>query len=201
MRFAHLRSHKKFDGLQVLAWTLAIIELAAIVANTNIARSLPASQAIGRAIFSTQSSDSLRVVPQAAIGAVLALLGGAIRAACYRSMGRHYILEVAIQKQHKLITDGPYSIVRHPGYTGGVMAVVGFCVFHTSPGSLLRESRVWDTNLGRIFVGLIIVVVLYPISIVRRRVQLEDNALRNEFGKDWDEWEKNVPYRLIPGVY
>lgn len=185
----------------MIVWTLALAELTAIAANTSPVRTLPVPQGILWVLFSAQNADRLRLVPQAAFGALFALLGGAIRAACYRRMGRHFIPDVAIQKHHRLITDGPYNIVRHPGYTSGIMVIGGLCAFYTAPGSFLRESRVLETNLGRFCAGLIIAVILFSILMVRHRVRLEDAALRSEFRREWDEWAKKVPYTLVPGVY
>lgn len=34
-----------------------------------------------------------------------------------------------------------------------------------------------------------------------RRPGVEDDLMRKEFGKKWEEWAKVVRYRLIPGVY
>lgn len=33
------------------------------------------------------------------------------------------------------------------------------------------------------------------------RINKEDDALRNEFGKSWESWASHVKYRLVPGVY
>lgn len=156
----------------MIVWTLALAELAAIAANTSTARQLLVSQRILRVLFSGQNTGRLRLVPRAAYGAMFTLLGGAIRAACYRGMGRYFIPDVAIQNHHRLITDGPYNIVRHPGYTGGVMVMGGLYAFFTAPGSFLRESRVLDTNLGRFCAGLSITGIVFPLLLVRHRVQL-----------------------------
>lgn len=32
------------------------------------------------------------------------------------------------------------------------------------------------------------------------RGKKEDEYLRKEFGKQWDDWAKKVPYRYIPGI-
>jgi protein-S-isoprenylcysteine O-methyltransferase Ste14 len=162
---------------------------------------LPASKKILGLLFLTQNADKLRVVPQSALGALLALCGGAVRLACYHSMGKHFTFDVSILDHHKLVTSGPYGIVRHPGYTGALMTLIGLLLFHTSPGSLLRESELLNISLGQISVGLLVVVTLFPSGFLRHRMKMEDAALKNEFGEDWEEWAKKIPYWLVPGIY
>jgi protein-S-isoprenylcysteine O-methyltransferase Ste14 len=64
------------------------------------------------------------------LGTFLTGLGGYIRYSCYRELGRLFTFEMSIRKDHKLVTSGPYSIVRHPGYTGAVLTVVGIICWH-----------------------------------------------------------------------
>lgn len=33
------------------------------------------------------------------------------------------------------------------------------------------------------------------------RMSKEDEALRRIFGKTWEIWARDVPYKLIPGLY
>ena len=44
-------------------------------------------------------------------------------------------------------------------------------------------------------------VVFLLVSLVIIRVPKEDKVLQEEFGKQWVEWSKKTPYRVIPGVY
>ena len=30
------------------------------------------------------------------------------------------------------------------------------------------------------------------------RAEVEDQVLRKEFGKEWEEWARKVPYKFIP---
>lgn len=148
-----------------------------------------------------KNAEKLRVVPQSALGALLSLCGGLIRIPCYRLMGKQFTFDVSILKHHKLITKGPYSVVRHPAYTGALMILGGIILFHTSPGSLFRESGWLNTNLGRFIFGSIAVIMVTPALFFRYRMEIEDAALKSEFGHDWDEWAMRVPYWLVPGVY
>ncbi len=33
------------------------------------------------------------------------------------------------------------------------------------------------------------------------RIKKEDDMLRKEFGRSWEQWVERVPYRIIPGIY
>lgn len=41
---------------------------------------------------------------------------------------------------------------------------------------------------------------LLILKIVSRS-RVEDEVWRNEFGNEWKEWAKKVPYRIVPYVY
>jgi protein-S-isoprenylcysteine O-methyltransferase Ste14 len=51
------------------------------------------------------------------LGAVGALFSTGVVAWIHHSLGRQYSAEFAIQKDHVLVTTGPYSRTRHPMYT------------------------------------------------------------------------------------
>ena len=66
------------------------------------------------------------------IGASMATLGGLIRHRCYQVLGRMFTFEMSIRRDHMLITSGPYGVVRHPGYTGFLLVVIGMLLLHAS---------------------------------------------------------------------
>jgi protein-S-isoprenylcysteine O-methyltransferase Ste14 len=87
----------------------------------------------------TLSASKLRITPTFLVEWFFALFGGIIRLACYRTLGNLFTFELSIRKNHKLITSGPYAVVRHPSYTGLIMAVLGYSLCQLSSGSWLRE--------------------------------------------------------------
>jgi len=64
------------------------------------------------------------------------------------------------------------------------------------------ESGLWNTMLGKLFV-VIYFGVLNTLGsfLLMSRMSKEDIALRNQFGKKWDDWAKRVPYSIFPGIY
>lgn len=89
---------------------------------------------------------------------------------------------VRIQKDrgHKVIQEGPYKYVRHPGYVG---------VFFMAPSMPLILGSLW----GLIPAGLLIIAIII-------RTYLEDKTLHEEL-EGYKEYAKKVRYRLIPGIW
>lgn len=88
-----------------------------------------------------------------------------------------------IVKNRQLATNGPYSLVRHPLYTGNLLVLIGFTV----------ASSLWWAPL----VALAFWWFYYPTAI-----EYEDRKLHRIFGESWERWSANVPAviprRLMP---
>ena len=125
---------------------------------------------------------SIAFPPLRILGGVLVLGGSTIRWLCYRKLGKHFTFHVALLKDHELITTGPYSIVRHPSYTGAIILYLGSLLWHGSSGAWLRESKIYKTTIS--LLGFVPVFVMYYFLITRisSRPKMEDELLRKEFG-------------------
>jgi protein-S-isoprenylcysteine O-methyltransferase len=44
------------------------------------------------------------------------------------TLGRFFTVDVTIEKDHELVERGPFRMVRHPSYTGVLMAFMGFAL-------------------------------------------------------------------------
>ena len=75
--------------------------------------------------------------------------------------------------KHKLITSGPFSIVKHPLYTGACLLVV------PSVGLMLNT-----------WLGVVIGITLFIILRVYARE--EEQKMSNMFGDVWTEYTKKV---------
>ena len=102
------------------------------------------------------------------VGAALALSGMLVR--LYAS---GYII-----KNQKLATDGPYSLARHPLYTGNLLMVIGFTFISGLWWAILLSALFWW--------------FYYPTAI-----EYEDRKLHGIFGEDWEQWSQTVP-AVIP---
>lgn len=151
------------------------------------------------------------------LGTCLIIGGAILRQWCFKTMGNMFTYEVVLMKEHKLVTSGPYAYVRHPSYTGVAMIYAGLAIWQISPGSWVRASGVLDIAIGKACLGFVLASMaifserslpMYTLSLILHtavgsitRMPKEDNLLRARFGRQWDEWAKNVPYRLVPYVY
>jgi protein-S-isoprenylcysteine O-methyltransferase Ste14 len=91
-----------------------------------------------------------------------------------------------LRKQAQLATGGPYSLVRHPLYTGSFMMMLGFC-------TLIDDAE----NIWFILGPL---AGLYLLGVLS-----EERMLLTRFGTRWREYTASVPRfiprRLRPGVF
>ncbi|TBU28261.1 hypothetical protein BD311DRAFT_839669, partial [Dichomitus squalens] len=150
---------------------------------------------------SAQAAASLNITTLSAAGCILGIAGGLIRVWCHRALGKFFTWQMAVRDDHELITRGPYSIVRHPSYTGWIFIISGNFLSFASPGSYFIESGLRDSILGRIVALASFGYCLFSTVNLIGRVAKEDAVLKKEFQAQWDTWAKQTPYRLIPFVY
>ena len=132
-------------------------------------------------------------------GTSLTTLASLLRLSSFRSLGHHFTYQLAILPSHTLVTTGPYAYIRHPSYVALPFAVFGWALSSTSQGTVLGE---WfgETNTDRVVLSTM-VGMLYVCWQLSKRAEVEDQVLKEEFGKEWEEWARVVKYRFIPGFY
>jgi protein-S-isoprenylcysteine O-methyltransferase len=122
------------------------------------------------------SAPTLRI-----LGVGLFWLGLLVRWYAIIHLGRFFTVNVAIATDHRLIATGPYRVVRHPSYTGALMAFLGLALCLANWASL--------------------VVLMVPIFLVfLRRMRIEEAALVRAFGAEYRDY-MNRTKRLLPAVY
>jgi len=136
------------------------------------------------------------------IGCIIATLGSSLRLWSQRLLGRFFTWELSIRPGHKLYTAGPYSFVRHPSYTGAITMFIGNIIFGFARGTYLGEciGSSYPTAFkigGTIFVAYLTLGAAALLS----RSGNEDEMLKKEFGKEWEEWAGRTRYRVLPGVF
>lgn len=108
-------------------------------------------------------------------------VGICVRIWAIRHLGKFFTVDVGIQPGHKVIQDGPYRFVRHPSYSGVLLALAGI-------GCLTFN-----------WLGLILIVVCAGIAYALR-IPVEEKALLAQFGPEYEEYAARTK-RLIPGIY
>jgi len=119
--------------LQYFMSIVALTETAVLVAQHTLDRHHFCSRLLlYYLIFSGGAAERICISWPFLVGTLMASFGGIIRYKCYRALGRMFTFEMSILRNHKLITSGPYAIVRHPSYVGCILAVSGILLIHGS---------------------------------------------------------------------
>jgi protein-S-isoprenylcysteine O-methyltransferase Ste14 len=114
------------------------------------------------------------------LGLTFLTVGGALRLAAVFVLGRRFTGLVAIQKDHRLETEGLYRHIRHPSYTGLLMFMAGYVL------------------VFRCWLGLFLVAG--TLAILRARMDAEEALLKSEFGEEYVSYRGRT-WRLVPWLY
>jgi protein-S-isoprenylcysteine O-methyltransferase Ste14 len=187
---------------QHLQYLIGFLEIITILASTYPSSPLSRWVLTLTTTNSAPGAPNLHLSPANILGAALILAGARLRLSTFRHMGALFTFGASIHPAHRLVTAGPYAAVWHPSYTGMLLSHPGWFLWQFARGSWVRESGVLGTAVGKIAVGAYAVfIVVFPLYLVLSRMEVEDRALRERFGREWDEWAGRVRYRVIPGVY
>ena len=122
------------------------------------------------------------VPPSLAIGwsgAALVAAGLAFTVWARVHLGTNWSGIVTVKRGHELVTSGPYAIVRHPIYTGLVLAFCGSAL-------ALGEAR-----------GVLAVAIVF--ASLWRKLRLEERWMGEQFGADYERYRARVR-ALVPFV-
>jgi protein-S-isoprenylcysteine O-methyltransferase Ste14 len=115
------------------------------------------------------------------IGIVIMLFGIAARFWANRTLGEFYTRTLLTTKDQHLVEQGPYGIIRHPGYLG----CIGMWV-----GAGLATAN-WIAA---------IIITLSMVAAYSYRIQCEEEMLLTAFGKQYKEYMART-WRLVPFIY
>ena len=114
------------------------------------------------------------------IGVALVALGLGYAVQARRHLGANWSATVTLKQAHSLIRNGPYRHVRHPIYTGLLLAFAGSAL-------ALAEWR-----------GLL--ALLLVTGSLWLKLRREERWLLEHFGDDYAEYRK-TSWALLPGLY
>ena len=105
---------------------------------------------------------------------VLAFVSAGFTISAIRVLGKQWAVFAQLVEDHALITTGPYSVVRHPIYTGlfGLLIATGL------------SMSTWQ--------GLVLGVAFFAAGTVLR-LRSEERLLAETFGETFQEYRKRVP--------
>jgi len=116
-----------------------------------------------------------------AVGFALLVGGFALRAWAILTLGRYFTPSVQIQQGQHVVQSGPYRYVRHPSYTGMLLALAGL-------GIALDD---WLSLLA---------LTLLPLVGLLVRIRHEESVLLDALGEDYRDYASRTA-RLVPGVW
>jgi protein-S-isoprenylcysteine O-methyltransferase Ste14 len=114
------------------------------------------------------------------LGLIFAGLGFALIFWSGIALGKLYSADVTIQKNHCLITTGPYRYIRHPRYLGALLVAIGL------------------SALFRSWIGLAASIPF--LGVLLFRIKDEEALLHREFGQEWETYCKRS-WRFIPYLF
>jgi protein-S-isoprenylcysteine O-methyltransferase Ste14 len=113
------------------------------------------------------------------LGAALTLAGVAFAVWARMMLAGNWSSDVTLKRDHELIVGGPYALVRHPIYTGILLALAG---------TALAVGE-WRAALAVAIVAL----------AFWRKLRVEEAFMRRQFGETYARYAAKVP-ALIPFV-
>jgi protein-S-isoprenylcysteine O-methyltransferase Ste14 len=115
------------------------------------------------------------------IGYVL-FIGSFVLVTWAQAVNKFFEVNVRLQTErgHRVVDRGPYAIIRHPGYVGGILIAVG---------SALCLGSLWALIPAGLASALLIL-----------RTKWEDQTLQEEL-EGYREYASRVRFRLIPGLW
>jgi protein-S-isoprenylcysteine O-methyltransferase Ste14 len=111
------------------------------------------------------------------LGAALTFAGIAFAIWARILLAGNWSSDVTLKRDHELIVDGPYAFVRHPIYTGILLALLGTAL-------AVGEWR-----------GLVAVVI--AALAFWRKIGIEEAVMRRQFGEAYARYAERAP-ALIP---
>jgi protein-S-isoprenylcysteine O-methyltransferase Ste14 len=106
------------------------------------------------------------------IGLVFYLIFSWVQVWSTKVLGDNYSQDIAIKKEHKLITKCPFKFIRHPQYLSQILMDIGGAA----------------ATLSFILLPLAII----QITILIMRASLEDKLLEKHFGDDFRSFKKKT---------
>ena len=122
-----------------------------------------------------------RAVWMQALGLGLVALGLLLRAWTRSAIRGAYSGHIQVTHDQSLVTGGPYALIRHPGYLGLLLLMLGIAVGYS---------------------GLIALIAVPALVLpgMAYRMHVEERLLRETFGEQYRDYSRRTK-RLIPFIW
>ncbi len=115
------------------------------------------------------------------IGIAISLCGLALRLWAYRTLGQFYTRTLRVSDNQHIVRQGPYRLVRHPGYAGLILMWLGAALATTN----------WITFAF---------AAVFILAAYHYRIQAEEDMLTTAMPKEYGDYRAHTR-RLIPFIY
>jgi protein-S-isoprenylcysteine O-methyltransferase Ste14 len=115
------------------------------------------------------------------IGLGLLWAGFAFRMWAILTLGRFFQVTIVVQEGHRIVESGPYRWIRHPGYLGVIVTLIGVGIAEGD----------WAS---------IVIMLAGGLTAFLIRIHVEERVLLEELGEDYAAFSKRRA-RLVPGLY
>jgi protein-S-isoprenylcysteine O-methyltransferase Ste14 len=116
-----------------------------------------------------------------ALGLAMMVGGLTFRVWSIRTLGKFFTATVQIVEEHRVITAGPFRLVRHPSYLGAYLAITGSSVFLNSPISAC--------------ISAVAMAAAYWL-----RISAEEKTLIQHFGRQYADYQKTTKM-IVPLIW
>ena len=132
-----------------------------------------ASGCLGQPFISASAAAQYAGVALTAAGVAFAIWARLV-------LGSNWSGIVTVKEGHTLMDRGPYAIVRHPIYSGVLLAYIGTAI-------VFGEVRV-------------LIAFVFVLALILSKIAIEERFMTQEFGVQYSEYKQRVK-ALIPFVY
>ena len=115
------------------------------------------------------------------VGLALIVIGESFRIWAILTLDRYFSPIITIYSDHKVVTWGPYRLVRHPAYGGSIISFLGIALASRSVFSLL--------------------LVLIDVAVYDYRAKAEEKLLIESLGDEYVNYRSRVRKKFIPFIF
>jgi isoprenylcysteine carboxyl methyltransferase (ICMT) family protein YpbQ len=155
---------RRFVGIRIIIFFLLVIALS----NSTIRRNVDVDKALGH-------GNNILL----GVGLLLFVSGLAFAIWARRHLGKNWGMPMTVKQSPELVTSGPYHFVRHPIYTGILVAILG---------TALDVGTYW-------FIALIVSAIYFIYSAI-----VEEKLMLKQFPKAYPDYKKSTKM-LIPFIF
>ena len=98
-----------------------------------------------------------------------------------RVLGEYYTRTLRVTDTQAIVSQGPYRVIRHPGYLGTIFVWIGFAL-----------------SVGNWIATIILAILLF--GVYGYRIRSEEVMLMDRFGNEYQEYRRRT-WRLVPFLF